>query len=228
MTGEIKMKKRVFTLCLSIAVVFLFGGGAQAALIDFSGLTDYQSISDDYGDDLLPNVDVEYNVATRAGVNLSDPPSTDLRMYPSGYGDLENAATRLGSVPGLVVDQITITPDSGYTVSLLSFDIASWTPMYPNGRNEWIRIIDETGTVLWGSESWGEADRLFVTADGHTTFTPNVTHDGLIRLQFNYQNYYTAVDNLEIDQSPVPVPAAVWLLGSGPVGLLRLRRRTRL
>ena len=34
-----------------------------------------------------------------------------------------------------------------------------------------------------------------------------------------------AFDNIRIDASPVPVPAAVWLLGSGLVGLIGVRRK---
>ena len=217
--------KRFLVLFAILLFMTAWQGIAGAAIIDFDGLTAYQPISDDYGDDLLPNVDVEYNVATSLGVNLSTPPSTDLRMYTSGYGDLDQAATHLGSVIGLVWDQITLTPDSGYSISLLSFDIAAWTSQYPDGRDEWVRIIDEDGDVLWGSATLDQADRLFVTADGHTTFTPNVTHDGLIRLQFNYQNSKTAVDNLEITQSAVPIPGAVWLLGSGLIGIVGVRRK---
>jgi hypothetical protein len=36
---------------------------------------------------------------------------------------------------------------------------------------------------------------------------------------------YFAMDDLE--SNPVPVPAAVWLLGSGLIGLIGIRRRNR-
>lgn len=47
-------------------------------------------------------------------------------------------------------------------------------------------------------------------------------------LTFQFVNYYSGylmVDDIEITGSPVPVPAAVWLLGSGMVGLVGLRRK---
>jgi hypothetical protein len=37
---------------------------------------------------------------------------------------------------------------------------------------------------------------------------------------------YTEVDGFA-DVAPVPVPAAVWLLGSGVLGLLGIRRKRR-
>lgn len=49
-----------------------------------------------------------------------------------------------------------------------------------------------------------------------TTFVPGFF--------FGNSNYDLAIDNIRLEATPVPVPAAIWLLGGALVSLLRLRR----
>jgi hypothetical protein len=45
---------------------------------------------------------------------------------------------------------------------------------------------------------------------------------------FDYQNHdFTGPFTAHLNAAPVPIPAAMWLLGSGLVGLVGLRRRMR-
>lgn len=55
-------------------------------------------------------------------------------------------------------------------------------------------------------------------ADGASTL------DLTFQFVSDYDGYFM-VDNIEITGNPVPVPAAVWLLGSGLLGLVGLRKR---
>jgi hypothetical protein len=58
---------------------------------------------------------------------------------------------------------------------------------------------------------------LVNNSSDYAGFLADETNNGAIR---NYGSY-----KLSIDYQPVPVPAAVWLLGTGLIGLLGLRRR---
>ena len=79
-----------------------------------------------------------------------------------------------------------------------------------------------------------------VTATG-ALFSDTVTLDGLVGLEtfaFNWGSLASVswtnvdpsqalqLDNISVSTSPVPVPAAVWLFGSGLLGLVGVARRT--
>ena len=106
-----------------------------------------------------------------------------------------------------------------------------------NNPGAFLDLVDPTASVTdffndnvigWEFYSWGSNN---ITAGG----TTNITDSFNPSLQFDpSENYYafiaggsvipTEVD-IDLTVSSVPVPAAVWLFGSGIVGLIGLARR---
>ncbi len=97
--------------------------------------------------------------------------------------------------------------------------------------------IDGTNNNSWeyGLENQGDFQHLY---EGYYWSGSTVTYMGYYGTQFNLgvgmQTQYTygtntaygiAVHSGQVTQSPVPVPGAIWLLGSGIIGLIMFSRK---
>ena len=145
-----------------------------------------------------------------------------LDFWNDDYGDLSKVAYPVGN--GLA-GEISFTPDAGVGVTLSSFDMAGW----PNTDRveQFIRIVDAAGNLLLslGSDVVIEGDA------GHTTFTPNFSHEGAIRLQFGV-DWNVGIDNIRFSQftpSAVPEPGTLATAALGGIALVgyQVRRRRR-
>jgi len=69
-----------------------------------------------------------------------------------------------------------------------------------------------------------------LVASGVVDFSKTFTASGMVEIRQAFgpeQDWYFDWTAFEAASAPVPIPAAVWLLGSGLVGLIGIRRRFR-
>ena len=121
--------------------------------------------------------------------------------------------------------------------TFFSFDGAAWTqwnmstsvvgsPVFnPN------ELTNNAGDILWLGAA-GNTDTPFVSAGNVTQVSPTeilVEWDDVSINNFAFTDIvttYSVTEGAPGTINAVPIPGAVWLLGSGLVGLVGLRRRT--
>lgn len=122
-----------------------------------------------------------------------------------------------------------------FVLSFNSYTLYDGLGVIPDEADDWSLGDDGSGTINLAEVSYlsdlsGQLDSFFTLA--------TITFDGLAvgnsALEFTYVDLGdewgdpVAVDFLGtagVDVNPVPVPATVWMLGSGLVGLMRIRRK---
>ncbi len=148
-----------------------------------------------------------------------------------------------------------ITFDNLADSSVTTYDLATWTGSQSvdagntyiqanHGRLAAIEVDFSAPVVFVGADynSWGGAESgyafdLFLGGNlvAHGPLDPNTCcslswlssgYSGLVdHIAFNGSSDGAIIDNLSYMVSAVPVPAAVWLLGSGLLGLVGIARR---
>lgn len=118
----------------------------------------------------------------------------------------------------------------------LALDIAAWVPLFSNGDAGTVRLL--VNGVELDAHAFGEVDTGFPAATGGATLRSNLSgtialpagvHELRIAVERPYGNSTDTplqyVDHLSAQFSPVPLPAAGWLIGAALLGLApRLRR----
>ncbi len=117
---------------------------------------------------------------------------------------------------------IAFTPDAGYDVTIVSFDLDEWAGGGATAV-DWSIVGSASGALASGT--WDDYETL---NGGRSTITPNVTGAGgeVLTLsvgQTGGDKTYVAMDNLSFDQ--VPEPASLALLGMGSLMIARRRRK---
>ncbi len=145
-------------------------------------------------------------------------------IWTTGYGDLVNVL--FNDQDGDTSLNLTLTADSGFEVGLFGFDVSSFS-----GAGQTIpglQVLNSTNNGILFSQG-----TTFVTGATHNDFdfsgglfasslTINIDLTGLGTLSDNI-----AIDNVYFIQrevSPVPLPAALLLFGSGLAGLIAVGR----
>ncbi|HEY0947708.1 MAG TPA: PEP-CTERM sorting domain-containing protein [Opitutaceae bacterium] len=209
---------------LLLLLVFALPAAAQVVL-NFDDLTlgDYDDIPATYGDRLDPNL-LDIGYATRSA-STGELIAANLDFWNRNYGDLTNIAfaTENGAVA-----EITFVPAEGYGVRLVSFDLAGWPNL--DRTSSILRLVDANQKVVFDFAANGpvmiEGNLL---GPQHSTFAPNFTFDGTLRLQWG-TDWNIGVDNIVFEAVPlsvIPEPStwALLVVGVALVWLSWRRRR---
>ena len=138
-----------------------------------------------------------------------------------GYWQNSNGQSSLvlsGNAPGWIFQTFDTTPGTTYRVN---FDMAGNVDggraikelQATAGNFNGSFYFDTTGKALTNM-GWDTKGFFFTAAGGSTTLTFT---------SMEADAYGPALDNVSV--APVPLPAAVWLLASGLIGLVGIRRR---
>ena len=121
----------------------------------------------------------------------------------------------LGS-DGFISQALATTPGQSYTVSFWLANFVPGTTEEPNGFH-----------LSWGgSEIFSLLNAPNLGGYTQYSFVAQATSSSTtLSMGFRNDLDYFILD--DVDVSPVPIPGAVWLLGSGIVGLIGLKRRMR-
>jgi hypothetical protein len=153
--------------------------------------------------------------------NLSGSTQTFTITSTIGIVPIGPASLTSGSIDGSITDNPTY---GGATISTVSGN-ALYTALIDG--SDYLTLLDDLYSVTVPGSSGGSADV------GPASFTnqlgPAITSDIGIRIQFSL----TAGDSVSftsvfsVEETAVPVPAAVWLFGSGLIGLVGIARRKK-
>lgn len=234
-------KLKLALVCLVVGLFLAFGTVANAVVVDFTGGTAYLSgggtgitnnsnlYSDAYryeengfrfdfyfNDSNITGVVGDYYSIGSGGFVGND--VIHAHWYPTG-----------GNVTSMVISKI-----GGGTFDLNYIDITSNTT-YGGGQQTGTELSyitnDSSYSMLLPSSDWGFAfDFYGGPGDGVARLWLDNNFDGVSSVTFTSTNAYCfGLDNFYIDEeappSNVPLPAAVWLLGSGLVGLVGFGRK---
>lgn len=204
-------------LILAIGLYVLTSVWAHASILTFDGIgTGNVQIPDNYGDRISSTLDAnsfQYGEGNGFTPNITvsyAPSSGYVSLWSGGYGELVNA---LGHGQFNVPTEIVLTADSGFLIALNSFDIAGFGG-----------VDYQTQLSIWDDNGSEAAPNLFnasILAPGANSVNPLASPlIGIGSIHIYVDNIgSTGIDNLNFDQTVVPAPPAIWLLGTALAGI---------
>lgn len=165
--------------------------------------------------ELVTNAPVQIGTAGSSGAaDIIAPPAS----YTSGPN---NGSAYLHSS---IYSSIYIQAHQNDLFSLISLDLGEYSTHASNSS------VNITGFKNNGNQisTTLQLDSLFDGLGGINDFqliTLDASWSNLTRVEFDNSAY--SLDNIQLDLNSVPVPAAVWLFGSGLIGLVGVARRKK-
>jgi hypothetical protein len=196
------MKKLLVTLML-LAMVVVFPATGMAALVTPTGLVD--GLEDD---------DLTVDIAI-AGSSLYDALTT-MAYRLDGFGGWVDIPDLSGPIWNLFVGSVTDLPGA----HSIEFNL-NYGPGGPGSGGLFSHDTDDAIITYLNPIDWSNAE---LPASG-----PGDNYWGVMNIEwlgFQATTNVTYTGSSPYDGfAPVPLPGAVWLLGSGLIGLVALRRR---
>jgi len=193
----------------------------------------YTYIGDHDGDPNTPEVDLtiqgyfKYDLSSLSGISANDVTSASMNFYLRDKGGMGPAPIAVGAAGTLQVDPYATAPDftpyagsrgtlaPGYTAS----QSVSPTVDVTTGGTELISL-DITNIVkgwLSGSLANFGVEMIYPELNTDDAFYWATMEGGAATSPF-----------LQVETAAVPIPAAAWLLGSGLLGMIGVRRRQKM
>jgi hypothetical protein len=222
------MKQLIQGMTIIIAL-FMFAGPAAADLVFYQ---------------INEEADQTYYSANGGEVIIDGafvtPSSLTLEKSFSGWGDLGGYADLTATLTFTWHDDTNLYTYS-YSIGWYMRTDQSTDPTDPagswgnDGSYDDIAIVSLDGTEIFSDVEVGEAGSTDPTVHDYLLTDLSVLDDGLLTYSITAgqanlgSSYDFIVDSvaLTIEGTPVPLPAAVWLLGSGLLSLIGMRRGKR-
>lgn len=228
------MKRNV--VIIAALLIMMFCGGAQADIINYSGALNGSSF-DPYPNPFLP---LRYDGSI--ALTKFNPDMGKLNSLTIGLSSVftyqtrfENESPSAGSVVTKNLDQqLTIGTllDTGKVNYTRNWSVGAYDGTINYAGTSGFTVTENSGLtnvhlVFTGTDmaTYVGTGNLLLDVFSHASFKGGFTGGNGSFL--NSQTFATTA-NITYDYTPVPVPAAFWLLGSGLVGLVGLRRKMRI
>jgi hypothetical protein len=205
-------------MALWMTLLYCMTGISHAALIDVGNGTVYDEDTSLYWyQDFNLTADQNYSqmMTTIAGLNVS--------FTSSDWGTWHLASR--SEMQGLY--QSTAIPNSARTQEIINtFTPIVMEPLYGSGSS-WRGVYDQTPTFIFDRHYWSG---IFIQ-DGTTTYT-NLNSGNVGAYQLDTASRmatggWIVASGYNPPAPAVPVPGAIWLLGSGLLAMAGLRKRQK-
>ncbi len=227
------MTRTSFMIAASLAALLVWQplNAGTVLTFDHNPLGNFVRIDQNYGDRVTNSPDAFGHQYSIVDDGFGPTPNIEVRyggvlptIWTTGYGDLVNLL--FNDQDGDTTLSLTLTADPGFKVGLFGFDLASFTG---------------AGQTIPGIQVRNAANNSVLFSRG-TTFVTGASHNDIdfagglfasaIDIDIDLTGLGSVSDNIGIDnvyftQVVIPLPAAIWLFGSGLLGLVGIARRKK-
>jgi hypothetical protein len=214
------MLKKRFTELAAVVAITMSAGAAQANIFDNGGFETVDAGNATLAQNWLPAASGYTRVCGGAG-NGSD-------CAAQLNSPQTNAAVFLQDSNGLGGDPLVVGSNP-----ILTFD-AKGLPGVSEVDNFALRYLDDIGTILSDSLLQNYGGSINDSSWTQISFDLGVVPAGAVAafLEISqgigpFDSAQILIDNVNLEVAQVPVPAAVWLFGSGLLGLIGVARRKK-